>query len=1147
MKSIRYILAVALCAGMVSAASQWFDSDTAAGCGPASGTTTGGLTWADAPAGNAMWANTSAGTNVPVLWVSSNDAYFTAAGTATVTVNSATAGLLNFSAGTWYFLPGTGPLTLTNGMLVSIGTVTLGNDTTLANDQIWNLSGSLLTVTGKVIGASTGHQLTLTSNGKTFAFSNNLVNISRLNAAGNITSGGNGTVRNGNSAVTLPFGDGNIVADNSTLALLPVSGPAAYIGVTNLGSTFTFNTNVTFQMTTAAVSTLTYTIGTNGAAANSVVMRGGYGTMVLSNSTATALGGSERFIVNGGIANNNGMVGPYIVGRAAGGAYNFLAYDPVQGLTNVIYDLTNATTGGSAATKLAYTNAATTLAGSVAGCAVRVTGASVNLGGNTLTLGDGSNPVGLSLSATTVSNGTIALNGNTELVVPVNGTAILNTPITGVNLLNKFGAGTLVVSNAGYSGNVLVQSGTVSLNPTANYTGYLNNLSGYGTVSKDGPNTITLTGTTVVAANLTLNSGTICATNNGNAILNIGPSSGIGTLTFNGGNLTVDQLFMTNNIAPAANSLVAIGSSAGVVNILNGFTINALQTSGNGTPFSMVGTWNILGGQSFFSNYCSHASILDVGLQAWSGGGQLVVSGSQTVLTIAGAEGGTPAETMNVMGAGLIVSNNAKMNILATGYGVAVNDSSTILVNHGTLVAANGTYFYIGKKFNNGAGQNNASVIVTNGGCAVMSNVLIGRGPATNDVLIVMANGVVTNYSVAIGDTWAGAYLCKNNRMSISASGAVYTTGGSIIGGTTQTGANIGNSLSNNVVISGVGSVWSNSSDLTVGYVNNVNLAANGNWLTVSNGGSAFVANLTVSSVGPGYAGAIATGNTVTVNGGYLYVTNKVQVGAGTNFSQGTLTVLNGGLLEASSLSNGVTAGNYITNSTGIYQFSKAAPSIIPNGAGNIALNNGWVSFRGVTNVDVLGNWRGTLTNMTFSGVNTFRLNAATNSATIDQTYVFDPGLGTTNYAGLEMVNTGTCYRGLAGSSLTIGTNVGSAATMLCSNTAAIVSVPFTNNGTLTLFNSTLTFTTNATFNGTLQLDTGHLASLNGTVLASNLTLGANSSLIVTGAGTNAILATFTTVSGGFGSITAPAGYGISIANGRVRLLKSIGTSIFFR
>ena len=56
------------------------------------------------------WANTSAGTTNPIPWVNGNNASFTLnSGVNTGTVNSVTAGRLNFYQGTYVFNPGTGP------------------------------------------------------------------------------------------------------------------------------------------------------------------------------------------------------------------------------------------------------------------------------------------------------------------------------------------------------------------------------------------------------------------------------------------------------------------------------------------------------------------------------------------------------------------------------------------------------------------------------------------------------------------------------------------------------------------------------------------------------------------------------------------------------------------------------------------------------------------------------------------------------------------------------------------------------------------------------------------------------------------------------------------------------------------------------
>jgi len=112
------------------------------------------------------------------------------------------------------------------------------------------------------------------------------------------------------------------------------------------------------------------------------------------------------------------------------------------------------------------------------------------------------------------------------------------------------------------------------------------------------------------------------------------------------------------------------------------------------------------------------------------------------------------------------------------------------------------------------------------------------------------------------------------------------------------------------------------------------------------------------------------------------------------------------------------------------------------------------VSFRAITNADVLCNQgTGPLrsdTKVLWSGTNAFRLNNATNTATINQTYTFAPGTAT-NFARLELVNSST-YR----------------------------------NGNVTIGNG-----------GTL------LVASNGNVIASNLTMAAGSALAVTINATN--------------------------------------------
>jgi len=279
----------------------------------------------------------------------------------------------------------------------------------------------------------------------------------------------------------------------------------------------------------------------------------------------------------------------------------------------------------------------------------------------------------------------------------------------------------------------------------------------------------------------------------------------------------------------------------------------------------------------------------------------------------------------------------------------------------------------------------------------------------------------------------------------------------------------------------------------------------------------------------------LTNGGQVVLSGaGAVYVAYQ-----GTNTFSNVLLVVNGGLLEAQKfyVNNAVTGpvgGNSISNSAGIYQFTNAAPSISLTSNGMVYLSSGTISFRAITNADVFCNQAGKALDsaslMNWSGTNAFRLNNATNTAAASQSYVFDAGRGATNYARLEMMNGGTRYRGQAGNTLTIGAH----GQMLCSNTAAAVDLVFTNSGTLTLVNSTLSFATNAVLNGTLAIDLNNLATNNGVVAAARtLTLGPASALTLTGAGTNATLITYAgTLNGTFGTANLPPGCQLNYGTG---------------
>jgi len=204
-------------------------------------------------------------------------------------------------------------------------------------------------------------------------------------------------------------------------------------------------------------------------------------------------------------------------------------------------------------------------------------------------------------------------------------------------------------------------------------------------------------------------------------------------------------------------------------------------------------------------------------------------------------------------------------------------------------------------------------------------------------------------------------------------------------------------------------------------------------------------------------AGNTAAGKgTLVIAGGEVSTRKGVIAGPAVAASNNTV-LITGGLLEANSLT--ITAGsfgNVISNSGAVYQFSRFDPTITP-ASGSIVLDGGTIAFRGIANANVKYNWTGNLKNMTFLGDNAFRLNAATNATTPNQSYTFDTGLGSTNYTRLEMVNGYTCYR-------TGNVTLGGGGAILFSNTTALLTGSLTNNaGTVTVADSAVTIEANCT------------------------------------------------------------------------------------
>jgi len=511
---------------------------------------------------------------------------------------------------------------------------------------------------------------------------------------------------------------------------------------------------------------------------------------------------------------------------------------------------------------------------------------------------------------------------------------------------------------------------------------------------------------------------------------------------------------------------------------------------------------------------------------------------------------------------------NWNNNRCEVGYNSWTNDRATVDAGGIMTNAA----FSVGDDISGVNYPFNAWLIVTNGG-RLYGSVAVGTKSHQNTFVITGSNSLFsaggTSLSIGAASNNAmfvdGGFLANLNSFSIGyvqqaiaygvGNSATLTNGGQLYcTGTVYVGdtESYGNLLvsSNRLLVAGSGSLMSlGGAALNIGTLNFAGDAGVGNFVQITAGG--VLTNAGTVTVGGTSASSTNQANRLVISAGGALFASTLNVGSGAGITTGNVvTVSDGAMLEANTLACYNTV-NTISNSAGIYQFTTATPTITLN-TNVIAINNGTLSFRNVTNASVSANVFGTLlTNLTWSGTNGFRLTAATNGMTTSQTYVFEPGIAATNYARLEMVGGSTCYRGQSSNSLTIGQNPGSSASMLCSNTAAVVAIPFTNNGTLRIVNSTLTLTTNAVLNGTVVVDLNRLANT-GTVLNAQKDLTLGGTLQFIGAPTtNLTLMTFSGARSGKFLVTGlPANYTVSYSatqNGAVSLKQTPpGTVLLF-
>jgi T5SS/PEP-CTERM-associated repeat protein len=242
---------------------------------------------------------------------------------------------------------------------------------------------------------------------------------------------------------------------------------------------------------------------------------------------------------------------------------------------------------------------------------------------------------------------------------------------------------------------------------------------------------------------------------------------------------------------------------------------------------------------------------------------------------------------------------------------------------------------------NTPANSNQLTVDGTVATTLVNSSGLTVGASGDSNVLLISNGGIVANADGYIGSngssnavvvTGVGSAWTNSGDLSIGESGGsgnslVISNGATVVNGLSLLGSVIGNdvtSSNNTVLVTGSNSTWNNEADLSIGY------DGSGNSLVVSNGGAVNTGFVVPST---GYIGKNATSsnNSVLVTGTNSAWSNAFGFFVGYSGSSNSLTVSNGGSVYAGSL-NGVVVGNDTTSSNNSLLVSGSNSTIISTG-----------------------------------------------------------------------------------------------------------------------------------------------------------------------------------------------------------------------
>ncbi len=702
------------------------------------------------------------------------------------------------------------------GALILSGNNILAGNITIAAAALGSTVGNVTfsgnnTLSGTTITVNSAGTLPANAANVTFSGTNTLSGAAINVNAGTLTFSGPNTISNtitlntvtaGSALVGIaqasgsPFGGGAITTNASSVTL---TGIAATTSASAGNVTFSGASNFIIDNTAGQSGSFSTTFAAGNAG------RSNTGTLVVTPVTGSLGTGEIVTFTNGASLVNNGILPSYVTIQASGSntAGDFASYNGsglVSATTAGAYTSTDVTSPSNNNTSVVnQTTTPGSITTPVAAYALN-TNQSINLGGQTLTLGNGAGQGGLILNGGSITNGTVAF-GTAEGTIYTSGTGSIGAGIT-FQALTTYGPGTL-----GLTGNLTVinsntfpaGTGTIANQMTTNPL----------TLGTLGSTNITLGGmdgqgkTLILAGNLGTTTivngviqdppgatagstgGTVSITSGGTTVLNaLSTYTGgtTGSLSINQGGGTPDMGTWPSNFVPGTN--LGAPGTATTTGVASGGIIE-IGVSSNGTPATF--TAGPFGVAPIYMNNGTNPILVPLGadrtiantINMNSGFIASNIPGNPYNLIITGQ--------MNWNGSHQLLSNipapqalflNGNINLSATG---VTTTNWTLGSQSGTgVIIVNGNVSFPAGVTPTGTSItiNTGGIFTFNGGLTNLSNIVLG-GSASGTVSI---NAPFTSPVATASISDAGAGTLNLNAQSTYAGGTTLTGSGTILG-----------------------------------------------------------------------------------------------------------------------------------------------------------------------------------------------------------------------------------------------------------------------------------------------------------------------------------------------------------------------------